>query len=162
MEQTQEKPGSYFYWDGSVPNIVIETSTEIKNYDDLTFQIIDLQKAKSLFEKGFINKTDIQRDKESYTQLKKYITSAALSYYINHRKPFILLNIRSQPLNEFQIKCIFEYIINTDIYTVASKFKDPICFVRLGWWQLNDIINKYKDVVRLGRTEYDYTADNKW
>lgn len=159
----RDKPmfNSIYYWDCSSSKIMIESDIENYNPEEHKQKIDNLKKINEIFKKGYLNK-DTLNDSKIFEQLKEYITLAAFRYSLIKRKPFILLQIKYKKLDEFEIKCIFEYIIHTDLYLNASKHKDPIAFVKLGWWTLKDIINKYKPIVEKGNSEYDFEGDYQW
>ncbi|MDD3474282.1 MAG: hypothetical protein PHP08_00080 [Candidatus Dojkabacteria bacterium] len=162
-EIIKEKPmfPNIFYWDNSISDIMIEFDLEENNTTNLNNKIEKLKTVHNIFKKGYLNKDDIT-DKETFNILQEYITAVAFRYSLIHRKPFILLNIKYNKLEAFEIKCIYEYVVHDPLYLQASKHKDPICYVKIGWWLLKDIIEKHKDMIKVGMSEYEYEGDHRW
>ncbi len=154
-----------YYWDSSSNNIMVEFDMSngiSQNIEQFTKTMQKLETAHDIFAKGYLDRSDTSVSPETYKLLLEYITHSAIRYFIINRKPFILLQVGYKRLNEFEVKCVFEYITHTSLYLHAAQYNDPVVFIKLGWWELKDIINKYKDMIKFGMSDYQYRGDVKW
>ncbi len=148
-----------YYWDSSSDKGMIEFGID-DDFTTINSSIEKIRKVHDLYKKGYFVKDEI--DNETFNLLMDHLTSSSYRHYLINRKPYIILKIKYEKLTEFEIKCIFEYIMSTNIYKDAVKHKDVILPIKLGWWSLKDIINKYKDIVKLGMDDYSYEGDHSW
>lgn len=147
-----------YYWDNSSNKCMIEFDLETDS--DNIQSVETIKKVHEFFKKGYVKKEEI--DNKEFNLLIEHLTASAYRHYLINRKPFIILKIKYEKLSVFEIKCIFEYLMSTDIYKDAIKHKDIILPVKLGWWTLKDIISKYEKIVKLGMDDYSYCGDYDW
>lgn len=152
---------SIFYWDNTFDNVMLDFDLEKQDTEEILGNITKLKKVHEVFKKGYLEKND-KIDSETFNLLQEHLIASAYRYYLIRRRPFILLQVKYNKLDEFEVKCIFEYLIHTNLYLNAVRHKDIIIPIKLGWWTLKDIIEKYKNTVKLGRSEYEYEGEYKW
>lgn len=150
-----------YYWDNTSNNVMIEIDLDKYNENNLNTTIDKLKQVNDIFKKGYVIKDEILND-EIFDLLQEHITASAYRYSLINKKPFILTSVKYELLDNFEIKCLFEHIIQTPTYLDAAKHKDVICYMKIGWWMLKDMIEKHKDNVRLGMADYNYECQASW